>query len=326
MMAGSMRGSVTHERAPSPPVLALVFNRPAVTRRLLAALRAGRPAQLFVSADGPRHGHPADRDRCRETRQLVGEVDWPCEVRTLFRERNAGLQAAVVSAIDWFFDHVSAGIVLEDDCLPSPDFFPFAGELLDRYAEASQVMHVSGLNMRPGDAFGCCSYGFASVGHIWGWATWRRAWRLYDPTLADWPAMRHEFGAGAPALRRALGRKFASAHAGRKFTWARAWYYAIVRHGGVAVIPAVNLVTNIGFGADATHTTGGHHPLRLDERGMLQFPLTHPRHLVTSTDYDRYLARYHRGSYRRRASDLGWSIIDRLRHGRSGPATGHTGG
>jgi len=321
-----MAGSVASQRAASPPVLALVFNRPEVTRQLLDAVRVGRPAQLFVAADGPRAECPTDDVRCRETRDLVGEIDWPCVVRTRFLERNAGLQEAVVSAIDWFFEHVNAGIILEDDCIPSPDFFPFAGELLARYADITQVMHVSGLNMRPGDAFAPFSYGFASVGHIWGWATWRRAWRLYDPALAHWPAMRREFGTAAPTLRRVLGRKFAAAHAGRKFTWARAWYYATVRHGGVAVIPAANLVRNIGVGADATHTAGRRHPLRVDAWGTLQFPIVHPPHLLTSPTYERYLARYHAGSYRRRAGDLGWSFVERFGPERAGSAPGRPRG
>jgi hypothetical protein len=294
-------------------VLVLVFNRPAVARQLLEAVRVARPAQLFVAADGPRAGHPTDEERCRQTQALFRDPGWPCEVHTRYLERNAGLQHAVVSAIDWFFDHVTEGIVLEDDCVPAPDFFPFAGELLDRYAHTTQVMHVSGLNMRPGTTFDPYSYGFAGVGHIWGWATWRRAWRLYDGALTDWPAMRCECGPGAPRLRRVLGRKFAAAHAGRKFTWARAWYYSTVRHGGLAIVPAVNLVRNVGFGADATHTVGGHHPLRREAWGTLPFPLVHPPHLLTSPDYERELARYHAGSYRRRASDLGWSIVERLR-------------
>lgn len=308
-----MPTSFVPQQVASPPVLALVFNRPALTGQLLDALRAGQPAQLFVAADGPRPEVPDDGARCQQTRELFREIDWPCEVRKLFRERNVGLQEAVVSAIDWFFEHVTAGIILEDDCLPSPDFFPFAGELIDRYAETPQVMHISGLNMRPDDSFEPYSYGFAGVGHIWGWATWRRAWQLYDPTFADWRAVCYESGRHASQLRRVLGRKFASADAGRKFTWARAWYYTTVRHHGVAVVPSVNLIRNVGFGADATHTSGKNHPLRRDKWGSLKFPLLHPPHLRTNVPYERRLARYHRGSYRRQASDLWWSIADGLR-------------
>jgi hypothetical protein len=173
-------------------------------------------------------------------------------------------------------------------------------------------MHVSGLNMRPEERFSPYSYFFAGAGHIWGWATWRRAWRLFDVTLADWPSMRHEFGLAAPPLRRILGRKFASAYADRKSTWARSWYYTVLRHGGLAIIPAVNLIRNVGFGADATHTRGGRHPLKRDAWGRMEFPLEHPPYLLANARYERHLARYHKGSYLRRAGDLGWMLLDEL--------------
>ena len=166
----------------------MVFNRPEVVRRLLSSVRARRPPRVFVAADGPRPDHGDDVERCAETRALIEQIDWPCAVTTLYRDTNLGLQSAVVSALDWFFEHVDTGIVLEDDCIPEPDFFPFAGAMLERYRDVPRVMHVSGLNMRPEETFGPGSYFFASVGHIWGWATWRRAWRRFDGSL-PWPTV-----------------------------------------------------------------------------------------------------------------------------------------
>lgn len=305
--AGSRQAQAT-----SPPVLLLLFNRPDTTRRLIEALADGRPADLYVAADGPRDGIPGDERLCRETRQLLDELPWPCRVHRLFHDRNLGLQAAVTSALDWFFGHVEAGIVLEDDCLPAADFFPFAGAMLERFADNARIMHISGLNMAPAQQFTDASYFFAGTGHIWGWATWRRAWTLNDPCMADWPALRRRLGRGATPLRRVLGRKFASAYAGRKKTWARVWYYTMCLHDGVAIIPAVNLVSNIGFGPDATHTRGGHHPLRVAVTQELPFPLRHPPDTVTSMDYDRHLMRYHKGSWSRRISDRIHGIGDRL--------------
>jgi hypothetical protein len=106
-----------------------VFNRPAATRRLLDALRVARPSQLYVAADGPRPGSAEDQERCRQVRDLVATVDWPCDVHRLYRPANIGLQASMVGAIDWFFAEGDAGVILEDDCIPAPDWFPFAGEL-----------------------------------------------------------------------------------------------------------------------------------------------------------------------------------------------------
>jgi hypothetical protein len=297
---------------PSPPVLVLLFNRPEVTRRLLEAMNTTRPKELYVAADGPRASHPEDRELCARTRELVESLSWPCRVHRLYRDTNLGLQAAVTSALDWFFDQVEAGIVLEDDCIPAPAFFPFAAEMLERYSDDSRVMHVSGLNMKPNEQFSPDSYFFTRVGHIWGWATWRRAWRLNDPTMSKWPALRRQLGPGTPKLQRVLGRKFASAYAGRKKTWSRVWYYSISLHSGMAIIPATNMVSNIGFGEDATHTRGGRHPLRLDASGNLPTSLLHPREIVPNTRYERYLTRYHKGSYRRQASDLGHAFLDKV--------------
>lgn len=297
----------------SPPVLLLVFNRPDVARRLLDAVGAARPARLFVAADGPRPGRPEDEARCAATRAVFSHVEWPCELQTLYRDTNLGLQAAVISAITWFFTHVEAGLIFEDDCLPAPDLFPFAGELLDRFAGDPQIMHISGLNMQPDETFSPHSYFFARVGHIWGWATWRRAWQRYDVRMSDWPAIRSRFGLGAPPLGRALGRKFASAYSGRKKTWSRVWYYTVARHDGLAIVPSVNLVRNIGFGPDATHTTGGWHPLRREEAGGLRFPLDHPRDRTPNEDYERLLARYHNGSYAQRLREYAWMAVDRVR-------------
>lgn len=292
----------------APPILLVVFNRPEVSRQLVDALRSVRPRDLFVAGDGPRAGHPTDTARVAQTRRIIDEIDWDCRVRTRYQPRNIGLQAAMIGAIDWFFGYVDAGIILEDDCIPAPAFFPFVGEMLDRYANHSEVMHVSGLNMDPDRRVSSRSYWFTEVGHIWGWATWRRAWQRFDRNLSNWPESRHRYVRGAPPLHRVLARKFDSAHARRKYTWSRAWYWTTMSNQGLAIIPAANLVENIGDGPDATHGATPHHPLRRPVRGGLHFPLNHPERLSPNLAYTRLLVRYHRGSYRRRVEDLVWSL------------------
>jgi hypothetical protein len=296
-----------------PPILLLVFNRPAVAARLLDAVRPARPARLFVAADGPRPDRPGDADLCARTREVFRQVDWPCQVATLYRETNLGLQAAVISAISWFFSQVEAGVIFEDDCLPSADFFPFAGELLDRFANDTAVMHISGLNMRQDESFSPHSYFFTRVGHIWGWATWRRAWQRYDVTMADWPSIRSRFSLRSPPLERALGRKFAAAHARRKATWSRIWYYTVAKHQGLAIVPSVNFIRNVGFGPEATHTTGSSHPLRHDRAGGMVFPLDHPAERTPNAAYERHLAHYHNGSYAQRVREYAWMAVDQMR-------------
>lgn len=295
----------------SPPVLLLVFNRPALLSRVLGALEASRPAFVYVAADGPRPGHPSDEVRCAEVRALVQRpMPWPCTVRLLLRDRNVGLQQAVTTGIDWFFEHEAFGAILEDDCLPAPDFLPFVGEMLRRFETTTSVMHVSGVTMRTSrtDAQTRDSYGAAHSGHIWGWGTWRRAWQQFDPTLAAWPDVRASYRRDPNPLRRALGRKFASAYAGRKWTWSRAWYWTMAQQQGWSIIPSVNLVENIGDGPDATHQHGAHHPLRHRLGPGLSWPLRHPAELHIDHEYDRLLARYHRGSWRRRLADSWWAL------------------
>ncbi len=284
-------------------MLVVAFNRPAIAARLVDQLRLVQPDRVFVAADGPRDGLPSDVDLCERTRAQFDRIDWPCDVSRRFQDRNQGLQVSMVGAIDWFFAEVPSGIVLEDDCLPHPDFFGFAGDLLERYADVTQMMSVASLNLAPDEDFGPHSYHFASAGHIWGWATWRRAWRGFDVDLVDWPVMRREFGRGAPPLRRALRHKFDAAHAGRKHTWARAWHYHVARHHGLVAVPSVNLMRNVGFGADATHTTSPGHPLAELPVGRLRFPLDHPHHLLPSARYDARLARFHTWPVRRRVNE-----------------------
>ncbi len=292
--------SATSSGAPPPPVLVVLFNRPQVAAQLIAALRRAQPAQLFVVADGPRNDHANDIELCRQTRAVLDQVDWPCEIRRHFHEHNLGLQTTMVDGIDWFFSQVESGVILEDDCLVHPDFFALARDLLDRYRDEPRVMSISALNMAPADSIGSSSYFFASAGHIWGWATWRRAWEGYDIELASWPTVRDRFDAHAAPLQRALGVKFQAAHSGAKNTWARAWHFHVASHDGLVAIPTVNLVKNIGLGPDATHTTSSRHVLANLPVGDLPRPIVHPELVEVNGAYDATLATFHTWSRRRR--------------------------
>jgi len=298
----------------------VIFNRPTVVAQLVTALRQARPSRLFVVADGPRAGHPADIDRCAAARSVIEQVDWPCEITRRFRELNVGLQTSMVDAIDWFFTQVDAGIILEDDCVVQPDFFPFAAELLLRFRDDDSVMSISALNMAPHDQFGPHSYFFASAGHIWGWATWRRAWEGYDPDLGDWPNHREGFLDGATPLGRALARKFDAAYDSSKNTWARAWHHHVAVNSGIVIVPVVNLVRNIGFGPDATHTTSARHTLGALPVDRLPRILDHPEELAPNAQYDAHLARFHTWSLRRRVRERARALRSSGRH-RSGRST-----
>jgi hypothetical protein len=263
------------------PVLFLVFNRPDTTGRVFQVIREARPCRLFVAADGPRPGRDDEADRCAEVSRIATAVDWPCEVKTLFREHNLGCKRAVSSAIDWFFTQVDEGIVIEDDCLPDPSFFRYCTELLERWRDDERVMGISGDNFIGAQWQPPGSYYFSRFPHIWGWASWRRAWVHYDVAMRDWPLhrdmglMKKIFPASRLQQRR-WASMFDRLERGDIDTWDYQWSFACWKRGGLTCIPAVNLVTNIGFGPQATHTHNAEASLARLPRGRLEFPLSDP--------------------------------------------------
>ncbi|MCM0081367.1 glycosyltransferase family 2 protein [Geomonas sp. Red32] len=272
------------------PVLFLVFQRVETTLRVMEAIREARPSRLYVACDGPRPGDAAQASRVEEVRRRVlSLVDWPCEIKTLFQPGNLGCKVAVSRAISWFFQHEEMGIILEDDCLPAPTFFPFCEELLERYREDSRVMQVCGSNLvgagsRRGD-----SYFFSAYGPIWGWASWRRAWESYDPDLVLWPKWKEEgrmkdFVLHPEELRQ-RSQIYDSVHAGSIDTWDYQWGASKLFNSGLSIVPSRNQVVNIGFGPQATREVPrpSFAPTSIDS---LSFPLRHPSCLLRERELD----------------------------------------
>jgi hypothetical protein len=248
---------------------------------------------LFVAADGPRLGADAAQ-RGEKALSAAIAVDWDCEIQTLVREQNLGCRRAVASGISWFFEHVEEGIVLEDDCVPDPTFFPFCAELLERYRDDERIMGIGGNDFGrpplPRDA----SYSFSAYNQVWGWATWRRAWRHYDDALSLWPRLREtdwlERFLGDPASARFWRQVFDRDVAGGIDTWDFAWTFACWTQHGLTAHPSVNLVSNIGFDAAATHTANPCSALAAVPARPIEFPLVHPDALVRDYDADRFTA------------------------------------
>jgi hypothetical protein len=237
-------------------VLFLVFNRPDTTAQVFDAIRKARPPRLYVAADGPRANREGEAEKVAKVREIATAVDWPCEVRTLFRDANLGCKRAVSGALDWFFGEEEAGMVLEDDCLPHPDFFRFCDALLERYAEDERVSVITGDNFQRGLRRGDASYYFSRYNHCWGWASWRRSWRLYDGELSFWSDWKTsaDWRERTPDTveRRYWEAIFDRVAHGEIDSWAYPWTASVWYHGGLTATPNVNLVTNIGFGEDAT--------------------------------------------------------------------------
>jgi hypothetical protein len=239
------------------PVLLIMFNRPAHALRVFERIRIAQPTSIYLAVDGPRTTKPAEAELVQQCQELANCVDWQCKVHMLYRHENLGCKRAVSEAIDWFFSEVESGIILEDDCLPDPTFFTFCADLLARYAADNRVMHIGGANLATGHWWGSDSYLFTKVCHVWGWASWRRAWQHYDLAMSTYPEQRDALLTQQVVNKasRAFWRQaFDNVYANRIDTWDYQWVYSIWAAGGLCVLPAVNLITNIGFDAQATHT------------------------------------------------------------------------
>ena len=276
----------------STPVLLIIFNRPKQTALMLNSLAARQPEVLYVAADGPRANNASDAVLCAETRALIEEkVTWKCEVKKLFLDENYGCGKAVSNAITWFFKHNEYGIILEDDCLPDPTFYGFCEQLLLKYRHDQKVMHIGGSNFQQGKKRGDADYYFSAEVHVWGWASWRRAWENYDFDMKELDAF-------------VAQRKLANYYTDRTVinywlgifermqkheidTWDYQWRYSIWNAGGIAIIPNTNLVSNIGFGADATHTfvSGPYDNMPTQPVGE---KLVHPASKVINAEADKY--------------------------------------
>lgn len=268
------------------PILFIVFNRPDTTAKVFAAIKKLQPRQLFIVADGPRNEQ--DREKCAAVREIVSDIDWDCQVKTLFRDKNLGVKLAGSSAIDWFFSQVEQGIILEDDCLPDQSFFWYCQELLEYYKDNEKIWHISGDNFQKHKI--ADSYYFSQIPHIWGWATWRRAWQYYDLNIRDFPDFRKQH-----KINQLFSKKiwqwfwldvFNKNYLGQDNGWDFQWAFAMFNHGGLAIHPQVNLISNIGFGAEASHSFNPLSSFANLPTLPLSFPLKHPSAIIIDQQAD----------------------------------------
>ena len=241
------------------PILFIIFNRPRTTEKVFEVIRKIKPTQLFIAADGPRYNKEGEKIICEQTRQLVlNMINWPCKVNTLFLEENLGCGKGVCNAITWFFDHVEEGLILEDDCLPDLSFFYFCSTLLDRYKNNNKVMHIGGNNFQFGVKRGDGDYYYSFFSHNWGWATWKRAWKYFEYDLeTQQKEIRKIYKASFrhnKSFIKFLDNRFPEIKLPQNHIWDIQWHFALVKKRGIAIIPNENLVQNIGFGIDGTHT------------------------------------------------------------------------
>lgn len=232
------------------PILLLLFNRPGYTKKLIQALEIVKPQNLYVVIDGPREGNKTDIQNVQLCTNLVNEINWGGEKTVLVRTENYGCGRGVSNAISWFFQKVSRGIILEDDCIPSPSFFSFCSKMLDLYQNDQRIMHISGTRWSEEYQIDF-PYFFSTIGHIWGWATWRRAWDLYDFEMNDWSSFKtsktfYEVNPD-PNFRQYWVKTFDRfLNEPTKSTWDYQWQYTLFKSQGLAIVPRLNLISNIG--------------------------------------------------------------------------------
>lgn len=275
------------------PIAFIIFNRPDTTERVFAEIAKARPPKLLVVADGPRINRPGEAERCIQTRAIIERVNWECEVLTNFSDINLGCKNRVSSGIDWVFEQVPEAIILEDDCLPDPTFFRFCEELLERYRDDERIGMISGDNFQFGRQRTDASYYFSRYTHIWGWASWRRAWHHYDRDASVWPLLRD--GGWLNTLVRKTGERkhwakvFQDVHEGRIDTWDYQWGLTLWAQGMLSIMPNANLISNIGFGVEATHTVAA--SIYADMKTEpINFPLSHPNIVLPHADADEFTA------------------------------------
>jgi predicted O-linked N-acetylglucosamine transferase (SPINDLY family)/cephalosporin hydroxylase/glycosyltransferase involved in cell wall biosynthesis len=261
------------------PVVFIIFNRPQTTQKVFEVIRQVQPPKLFVIADGTRSQHPEDLQKCAATREIINQVDWDCEVFKNYSEINLGCRQRVSSGLSWVFQQVEEAIILEDDCLPHPSFFRFCEELLAKYRHTENIFVISGNNFQFCQKRTSNSYYFSRYNHLWGWATWRRAWQHYDDTMKQWPTAKQNnllsqvFS--TPEAIQYWSSRFQANYNGFN-SWGYAWTFACWYHRGLTILPAVNLVSNIGFGVEATHTQTVDFVANLPTV-EIKFPLQHPQ-------------------------------------------------
>jgi hypothetical protein len=281
-------------KVPIAPVLLLIFNRPETTRKVFDAIRKAKPEKLYVVADGPRADQTEDAGKCEAARRIVTAIDWDCEVHFNFRNVNLGCGAGINEGINWFFSHEEEGIILEDDCVPSPSFFRFCSEILAKYRYDTRVMAIGGNNFeKPPTRENEYSYTFTSYTYVWGWASWRRAWKLNDFNMQLYPEIeKKKYLTGhfnSTYERHLFDYIFEKMYTGgesvnRKRIWDYQWQFSCKINSGLVIVPNQNLVVNIGFGAGATNTTHGSaaaYSLKLEK---MNFPLTHPDFVMVNAE------------------------------------------
>ena len=274
------------------PVLLIGFNRPDTMQQVFDAVRLAQPSKLYFAVDGARKGKN-EEEKVQQVRDIVKQVDWPCEVHTLFRDENVGCGFGPANAITWAFENEDRLIVLEDDCVPSQSFFRFCNEMLERYKDDTRVNIISGRSHWHGSHFfDKYDYLFTHYAHTWGWATWKRAWDQFDIYMKDFPLWIESGGSKnvlfdiKQSSRTDMSFRTVYDEIEKEVThsWDRQWFFTRIKLGGLGIVPCQNLIRNIGY-EGTHHSSQGVFELEATEMPLV---LRHPPFIVLNRDYEEY--------------------------------------
>lgn len=275
------------------PVAFLIFKRPDTTEKVFEVIRQAKPRKLLVVADGPREDRDGEAQKCAAVRAIIDRVDWDCEVLKNYSDVNLGCKNRVASGLDWVFKTVEEAIILEDDCLPNISFFRFCEELLERYRDDERIMMISGTNYVGEWKSSTQSYHFSYYGGIWGWASWRRAWKNYDVKMQLWESeeVRNRIRdvLANESHYKVRAKQFEETFLGKIDTWDYQWSFARLLQSGLSVVPCRNLIANIGFGEDSTHTSSTSSGVSEMLTYDFNFPIKFNKFTAVDREYDQKL-------------------------------------
>jgi hypothetical protein len=294
------------------PIVFFIFRRPELTMRVFEAIRQAQPQKLLVVADGPRND--AEALLCQQARSITEAIEWDCEVLRNYADENLGCRKRISSGLDWAFEQVEEAIILEDDCLPDPSFFPYCQELLIHYRQDNRIMSISGDNFQFGYQRTQDSYYYSKYFHCWGWASWRRAWLSYDSKMSLWPAIRDGGWLNDCFRDKNIARYwkkiFQEVYENKINTWDYQWTFASLINNRLNIIPNINLVSNIGFSHDSTHTNMQSDYANLQSES-LRFPIQHPPFVIRNELADHFIDKNHYKSLNR--DNLIKSLLRRIK-------------
>ncbi len=297
------------------PVLVLLFNRPNETKKLFEHLEMIKPRKLYINQDGPRKNSLRDLENCKKVKNIAINPKWDCEIFLNISEINHGCRKAVSSGLDWFFEKEECGIILEDDCMPSTSFFKFSKKMLAKYKDNKLISVISGSNFQKNNNIGLGDYYFSKYAHCWGWSSWRRAWKFNDSNLSFWPNWKNSLE-WKTFHKNKLEQKywtkiFDKVYDNKIDSWAYIWQASVWYNSGLTVTPNKNLILNIGFNKDATHTNVLDKNISENFSSSLPDNLKSPDSIKVDTDADFFVFKNHfKGKY----NFFPWKILLYLKY------------